>query len=852
MWKVIRKGLVANKIRFMLTAIAVILGVGFISGTLVLTATIQKTFDDLFTNVYATTDAVVRAPEVLSSDIGSGQRPNIPDSLLADVQKVPSVQTAFGNVDFNTSYAQLVDANGKAIGGNGPPTAGVGWDPHPELNQFHLIQGHEPQSNGQIVIDRHTAEKGHFTVGQKVKVLTQQAPKKYEIVGIAKFGNADSLAGASVSLFTMPEAQRINNSVHQFGQISVVAKPGVSQQQVQSDIARALGSKGNYEVLTGKEITKETQDAIAQAVSFFNVIFLAFGFVALFVGIIVIFLTFAIVVAQRTREMALLRALGGSRKQVLGQVLAESVVTGLVASAIGVAFGIVLAFAMRALLDAVGFNLPTTKTVIPASAIVVGMIAGTVVTVISALFPAVQASRIPPIAALRDTAIERTTRRGLRLAIGSVVMFGLGVGSLFYGLFGHPDNALLLVGFGAFFIFIGAFILGPLFAAPFSRLIAAPLPEIKGMTGKLARENAARNPKRTAYTAMTLVIGVALVGFITIFAASAKKSVSHAVDSQFKTDYIITSGGGFGPPKPFSTKLAQDIKALPEIQAASGVAFGDVGINGSRDQVYSVDPPAAEQMLDFDAVSGSFNDLTNGIAVSKNKADDHHWKVGDQIPVTFVKTGTVRLPVQLIFKANTFGNYYVSNATYDKNYDQHLDFVVIAKLKPGVSADQGDKALGPIVDQYPTADLKDNAQYKADQESQVNGIVLFVYALLGLALIIALIGIMNTLALSIHERTRELGLLRAVGMSRSQVRSLVRWESVIIALLGSINGLGIGLLFGWSLVRALKPQGITQFAIAPGQLIIVVLILAICSVFAAILPARRAAKLDVLQAISTE
>lgn len=852
MWKVIRKGLIANKLRFLLTGIAVILGVAFISGTLTLTATIQKSFDDLFANVYKGTDAIVRAPAVLSSDFGGDQHPNIPDSLLPIVRAVPSVAAASGNVDFNKSYAQLVDSKGKAIGGNGPPTAGIAWNPNPDLNQFRLVEGHAPETNDQVVVDKNTADKGHFTVGQKVRVLTQKAPKNYELVGIAKFGNADSPGGASVTLFTLPEAQRVNNSVHQFGQISVVAKPGVSQQQVQADIANAVSSKGDYQVLTGKEITKETQDAIAQSVSFFNVLFLVFGLVALGVGIIIIFLTFQIVVAQRTREMALLRALGGSRRQVLGQVLSESVVTGVVASAIGVVFGIFLAIGLRALLNAVGFDLPSTSTVVPASAILVGMIAGTTVTVLSAIVPAVQASRIPPVAALRETAIERKPRVVARFLTGAIIMFGIGVGSLFYGLFGNPDSPIRFVGVGALGIFVGAFVLGPLFAGPFSRLIAAPLPRIKGMTGTLARENAARNPKRTAYTATTLLIGVSLVGFITIFAASAKKSVAHAVDSQFKTDYIITSGGGFGPPKPFSTKLAQDIQKLPEIQSASGVAFGDAGIAGSRTQVYAVDPHAAAQLLDYDPVAGSFDSLTTGIAVSKKQADDHHWQLGQTIPVTFVKTHTVPLQIQFIFKANAFGDYYISNATYEKNFDQHLDFAAIAKLKPGVTAAQGTKALEPIVAQYPTAELKDNAQYKADQEATVNGIVLFVYVLLFLALFIALIGIANTLALSIYERTHEIGLLRAVGMSRSQVRSSVRWESVIIALLGSINGLGIGLLFGWSLVQALKDEGITQFAIAPGQLIIVVLVLAIFSVIAAILPARRAAKLDVLKAIAAE
>ena len=392
-----------------------------------------------------------------------------------------------------------------------------------------------------------------------------------------------------------------------------------------------------------------------------------------------------------------------------------------------------------------------------------------------------------------------------------------------------------------------------MFARATALLIAAPLPRIKGMTGTLARENAARNPKRTATTATALLIGVALVGFITIFAASAKASISHAISTQFNTDFIVQGPGSFSPGIGLSPKLAQDIAELPEVEVSTGLRTGAFGINGNRSFVNAVDPKAAARMFHLGDVDGSLSSLTpEGIAVSKKTADDHHWKFGDTIPVTFVKSGNQNLRIQYIFKENTFGDHYISMASYEKNFVDQLDSSVFANLKSGVSAEQGRKAIEAVAKPYPNAKVFDNAQFKQDQEKNINQVVALVYVLLFLALFIALIGIANTLALSITERTRELGLLRAVGMSRSQVRSTIRWESVIISLLGTLNGLAIGLFFGWSVVRALRDNGITTFAIAPATLIVVVVILAIASVGAAVFPARRAAKLDVLRAISTE
>jgi len=854
MWRITRKEIASHKLRFVLLALAVVLGVAFMSGTRVLTATINKSFDDLFADINRGTDAVVRAPAVLKSDFGGGgQRPPIPASVADLVRGVSGVAAAEGNVQLD--YAQIVDKQHKAIGnpGQGAPSLGFGWNANPRLNPFHLVAPGRPPSTGdEVVIDKHTADKAKLHLGDSVEILTQKPPKSYRIVGIAKFGTADSLLGASASLFTLPEVQRIADAPGQFDEVGVVAVSGVTQDQVKANIQTTLARRPdlNLEVLTGKELTKENQNNVHKAISFFSTALLIFALVALLVGMFIIYNTFSIVVAQRKREMALLRAIGASRRQVLGAVIGESVVVGVVASAAGVAGGVLLAEGLKAVLAAFGVDIPAAGIVLPTSAIVTGLLVGTLITVFSAVFPARQAARVPPIAAMRDVAIERPPRRLVRLVMGGVLTIG-GIAVLFAGLF--AGSGILFVGIGALLVLIGVFVLGPLFARAFSRAIGAPIAAVKGMTGKLARENASRNPKRTATTASALMIGVALVGFITIFAASAKASVSSAIDSTLKTDYVIT--GGQGSPT-LSPALDQEIAALPVIQTSTPLRGNQAKIAGSTQQVVAADPQAASQLIDLKPVAGGFDALTpDGLAISKDKADSKHWRLGSVVPAQFVKTGLHQVPltVQMIYKERLLaGDFLMSLSGFEKYFKDQLDFVIFAKLKPGVTPDAGRAALEPVVAKYPNATLKDNAQYKADQVAQVNQIVNLVYALLFLAVFIALIGIVITLLLSIYERTRELGLLRAVGTSRAQVRSIVRWESVIISLLGTVVGLVVGLFFGWSVVLALKSQGFNKFAIAPGQLLVVVIIAAVLGVGAAIWPARRASRLDVLRAIGEE
>ncbi len=857
MWKVTRKGLSGHKLRFLLTALAVVLGVAFISGTLVLTATIQKTFDDLFANINRGTDAAVRSANVIKGDFGNDQRANVPASLVTVVKQTPSVEDAVGNIQ---SYAQAVDNNGKAIGGSGPPTFGLGWDPNPKLNQFHLVAGHAPENDGQIVVDKQTADKGHFKVGQRITILTTKAPKKYELAGIAKFGTVDSLAGASIILFTPAEAQRLANVTNEYSQISVVAKPGVSQTQVAQDIEQTLLTDpathaNQYQVITGKALTKENQDSVRKALGFISTALLVFAFVALIVGMFIIYNTFSIVVAQRMREMALLRALGASKRQVLGSVIGESVVVGALASAVGVAAGVGLSIGLKGVMNAVGFQIPGSGVVLRPSAVVIGLLVGTIVTIVSAVVPARQAARVPPVAAMRAVALERPINRIRRLGLGGLIV-ALGLVALFLGLFG--SSGITFVGIGALLMLVGVFVISPLFARQLARIIGVPLTRLRGIVGSLSRENAARNPRRTATTGAAVMIAVSLVGFITIFAASANASIGSAIDQQLKTDYIVTLKGGGGPGGGgISPALAKGIKALPEIEASTPIRLGAAEISGSQTFLAAADPTQIAQLYDFGVTAGSVSalDAPNTIAVSTRKADSKHLKVGSLLSTRFVQAGTEQLRVAFIYKNNALaGDYVISLTTFERNFAPQfqLDTQIFAKLKPGVSASQGRAAIEPLVAPYPNAELKDNAQYKADQKKQVNQVLVLIYVLLFLAVIIAFIGIVNTMTLSIYERTREIGLLRAVGGSRRQVRSMVRWEAAIIALFGTLLGIAMALFFGWAVVDSLRDQGFTKFSAAPASLVFIVVVTALATLGWASLPARRAAKLDVLRAIEQE
>ena len=854
MLRVALKGVLARKGRIVTTGIAVMLGVGFVVGTLVLSDTIRKVFDDLFADVNDGIDVFVRSSETVELDFGPELRGTVTEDVLATVLEVEGVVAAEGQV--GPAYAQFVDQDGEPIGspGQGAPTFGFNWLETDELNPFTLLDGGEaPTGPDEVVMDRGTAEDEGFEVGDTVTVLSKVEPREFTITGIARFGTADSPAGASVALFEEPTAQELLGTPGEYDGVAAVADESVDQPTLAFNIGVGLELReqdAEVEVLTGAELIEEEQNDIAEGLSFFTTALLTFAIVALIVGGFVIYNTFSILVAQRAREMALLRAIGAARKQVIGSVLIESVFVGLIGGAVGVGLGVLLARGLQNLLNAIGLDIPSGVSVVTFWTVFWGMTLGLVTTMVAALIPAWKAARIPPVAAMRDVALDRSGFSRVRTLIGLVIT-AVGVLLVAVGLFTDMGDGLLIVGIGAGSVFLGMTILGPVLAPPVATFVGAPLPRLKGITGRIARDNALRNPKRTASTAAALMIGVGLVGFITIFADSAKGSIEKIVDEQFVGDIVVDSGSfDFGGVSP---DLAEDIRALPETDAVSGLRYTGADVGGFDQLITSVDNDAYE-IFDIGIIAGSTDGLeANEIGLFEDKAVDFAVDVGDTLPVTFPGGEALEMTVASVYTENTLaGDYVVNTETYLANVANPLDTSVFVLTADDTDTEDAVTAIEGVAADYPNAEVQNLDEFKSSQSDQINQFLFMIYALLALAVIIALFGIANTLALSIIERRRELGLLRAVGMTRRQVRSAVRWESVIIAVFGTLLGLAIGLFFGWALVRALADEGFDVLRIPVGQLLVVVAVAALAGVGAAIVPARRASRTDILDAVFDE
>lgn len=853
MWGIALKGVIAHRLRYALTTLAILLGVAFISGTFVLADTMNNTFNGLYDQIYSGTAAVVRATQPFNPGITFAiQRQQIDASLANTVAKVPGVRAVAPDVE---GYAQLIGKNGKPIGmaSNGPPLLGVAWTDVTALNPLRLLPGGQPpRGPGEVVIDKHSADVGHFSVGDKVRILTQNSPAPYTITGIAKWGSADSPLGATIAAFDLPTAERLLGHPGKVNALDVQADPGVSQDTLVTRISGAIHTPG-VQVVSGLSVTAEGQQTVHQSLAYLSTFLLVFGFIALFVGAFVIFNTFSIVVAQRLRELALLRAVGASRGQVLAEVLGESAVIGLIASAAGVAAGVGLAAGAKAALAGLGIDLPASGLVISTRTVLIGLAAGTLVTVVSAIAPARRAATIPPVAALQEVAAEppqasaaRTARR-VALAVAGVVILGT-------GLFVHTGSRLPLVGIGAATVFMGVALLSPYMARPVCRALGAPLANT-GTTGKLARENSTRNPSRTSSTAAALMIGVALVSMFTVLAASIRTSTGSVIDNDLRADFVVSSGAVTGGGSGFSPSIERSLAALPQVGEVAGIRGGIVKAFGTVTPVVAADPAKAAPLFDIGVTQGNLAAITpGGIAVSTQLAASKHLRLGSPVAVTYPTTGTKTYTVQAIYtqRSVTGGDYVLPLAAAEANFPQALDLTVYVKLAPGVTTAAARPALQHALAAYPNATLQDQAQYKAQQEQQVNGLLNLMYGMLALAVIIALIGIANTLALSIYERTRELGLLRAVGATRRQLRVMVRYEALVIALFGAVEGLVLGVAFGWAIVASMRSQGVTSLVFPIPQLLAIAVIAGLAGVVAAIAPSRRAARLNVLQAVTTE
>ncbi len=848
MWRATIKGLWAHKVRLGLTALAVVLGVAFVSGTYILTDTMNRAFDSLFQTVEKGVAVDVsgipkfKATGPGGEDAGSPER--VPGSLLEQIRAVPDVRAAEGSLG---GYAQPVDKHGKAITTGGAPNLGFSWVDDPNLASVTLTQGRAPTGPTQVAIDAGTAEKYGFHLGDPIKVLLQGPSIQASVVGIFRFGSANNLLGATIVSFDPQTAQRALVGGGNWDDILVAAKPGVAPSALAAGIQKILPS--GYQAQTGTQAAAENSATIKKGLAFFNVILLVFAGIAVFVGAFIIFNTFSILIAQRTRELALLRALGASPAQVRRSVIAEAFIVGLVASVVGLVAGFGIAIGLKGLLKAFGLDLPTTTTQLLPRTIIAAIVVGTVTTLIAGIGPALRAARVRPVEALRDA--EPTAKRlsGRRIASGLVVLV-LGVALLLVGLFTGPKNPAALVGLGAMSVFLGVAVLAPLVARPVAGALGRPIGRL-GMAGRLGRDNSVRNPRRTATTSAALMIGLALVAMVSILAASVKSSTDDVLQRTLRADYLVTGSGGF---QPFSQDAATALRESHAFSAVEEVRQGVFGLHGNATTLGGIDPAQLEGVTNLPITSGRLSDLGEGdLMVWDKTASDNGWSVGTEVPVQFARTGTRTLKVVATYSDNTLvGNYVVSLSTYEANYTQQLDTFVLAKTAPGVSSTQAKAAVRSVERSFPNVQIQDQAEFRESQSKQIDQLLGLITALLSLALLIAVFGIVNTMALSVYERTREIGLLRAVGLTRRQTRAMVRWESIIIAVFGAVLGTAVGIFFGWAMVRALKDQGLTVFSVPVGQLLLYVVVAGILGVIAAIWPARRAAKLDVLRAITTE
>jgi len=850
--KLTLRGLRAHKLRMVATLLAVLLGVGFMVGTQVLGATLKKSFDDIFVDVYANIDAVVRSDTVVEGPFGNDERLLIDEGMTADVLAVDGVTAAEGQV---RGTLTIVGKDGKALynAQAGPPMFGLNWFTDPDVNNWNLVGGVAPASRADVVIDQATADDGGFAVGDPITLDLSIGPTEFTVSGIATFGELDDYAGAPAVLLDTATAQELVGEPGKFSWISAVGDD-VSQEQLVDSLSEQL--PGGTQAITATAFADESADPFREFIDQFTSFITAFGWIALFVGGFIIYNTFTVILAQRTRELALLRAIGASRRQVLSSVVGEAAVTGILGGLLGAAFGIVLATGLRAGLGAIGFDLPSTPLVIEAAAFITPLLLAFVITVVSALIPAVRASRIPPVAAMSSAALDVSNRSVARFVIG-VVLAVVSVIVFVAGMNAEGETALLRVGGSLLLTFITAVVLGPLFVRPLSAVLGAPGARLSRIAGQLARENARRNPARTSTTAAAIVIAVGLVATIAIVASSAKASVSELTENTVVSDFVVIDSSFQG----FSPKLASDVAALPEVAVATGLRFGFGEIGGEGAVLLGVDPVAVGELFNLEVAEGSLAGLgVDGIAITSDTATESNLGLGDVVPATLVSAGAQMFTVAAIYDDNPAlqgANYLISQEAFDSRFpaSRQADGQVLIKLDDGADPEAVRPSIEAIVAEYPTATLQNLDELQADQAGQIDFFVNFLYGLLFLSVLISLIGVVNTLLLSVYERTRELGLLRAVGAIRSQVSSMVIQEAIIIALIGTIIGLVIGLGFGWALVSALA-SGAENFKLiyaVPTSTIIVVFIGAVVAgVGAGLYPAFRAGRLNVLDAVSSE
>ncbi len=843
------KSLWARKARALATTFAVVIGVAFVAGSYVLTDTIFAAFDEIFGESLKGTSVVISAENPVKQE--NGEVPTISASLLPRVQRTPGVKLAAGAI---FTPGGFFDSEGNKIGNKFAPKF-ISSELPGSLESLTYIKGRRPRGPTEASIDKAAAESSGLEIGQTIKLIGQGSARSFELVGFTRLGGA-SFGGASIAQVTLPVAQRLTHKAGRFDQISVAADGGVSATLLKRRLAREMPA--GVRVETAKENADRGSEEIRENLSFLQIFLLVFAFIAILVGCFLIFNTFSITVAQRVSEFGMLRTLGASRRQILADVVVEALAIGLVGAVIGIGGGFLIALLLNALLEAFEIDLPTTGLVMESRTIVVSLLIGVVVTVLSSLVPALRSTRVPPIAALHAfTPAPSRRRRLLGLAV-SLLLGAAGLAAVLFGLFGSAGSgtAAGLIGGGAVVIVLAVSLFSPRLVPPLAAIAGWPLERLRKLIGRLSRENAQRNPSRTAVTAAALMIGLTVVAFVTVFAAGLKGSVAQVVDENFAGGLVIQNSDGFSPIPAGAARAARRVPGVATVatvraeQAKLLPGGGGVGVSAaSRD---------LERTVQIEWKKGgpaSLRRLRDGQAVlSSGFASDHGLELGDRFRLLSQtrRRPAFRVVGEFDSKLGVLGSVLITQAAMARELGQSQDTIDFVQVKPGADAAEVQAILTAGIERaFPVAEVLNQQELKEFREEQVDQLVNLIYALLLLAILISLFGIANTLALSIHERRRELGMLRAIGMSRRQVRTMIRYEAVITALIGAILGMALGLIFATLIAQPLKDEGFTlSYPVVP--LIAMLVFAALLGVIAAIPPARRASRLDVLESLQYE
>jgi putative ABC transport system permease protein len=858
MIRVALRGLSGRKFRTALTAIAIVLGVAMMSGSYVLTDTIDKAFDAIFVESYAETDVVVTGKDAGISFEGETAPPGpIPEGVLEQVRGVDGVDVATGTVtDLQT---KLIKADGESIDTGGAPSFAFGIATAAEYDRFNplnLVAGRWPAGGQEVAIDERVADEEKLAPGDRIGVAALGPARQYEIVGIARYGDLSSLGSATFAIFDVPTAQALLGKRGKLDAVQAAAESGVVPEELVRRIRAEVGN--SVTVRSGSEQATEESDEVATFTTIIRYFLLTFAGIALFVGAFVIFNTLSITVAQRTREFATLRTIGASRRQVLGSVIVEALVIGLLASVIGLFAGLGLAVGLNKLFVALNVELPQTDTVFATRTIVVSLLVGTLVTLVAGLSPALRATRVPPIAAVREGAtLPRSALARFAPSIAAVTVL-IAVLALSYALLADgiaTGTRFVLLGVGVFALFAGVALLSSRLVVPLARVVGIPARRLGGAAGKLAEGNAMRDPGRTASTAAALMIGIALVTFVGVLAEGLRASNSDAIEAQIQADLVVTSQDGYSE---FPAAVGDAAAALDGTEVVSNVRQDVAELNGTGANLTGLDGSSINAVYDFRWTEGSDEDLAglgaDGAVLPDDVADDKDLAVGDSFNVLTADNDRRDFVVRAIYDGSPFypllGTASISQAAFDDLYDRPRNRFTLINV-PGVPGAADKSSVEQGLEGFPDTRVQTRQEWIDKEDEEISQFLLLLYVLLALSVIVSLFGMVNTLALSVFERTRELGMLRAVGMTRRQVRRMVRHESVITALIGAALGLPLGIFLALLVTQALSEYDL-QFAIPTGALITFVIVAIIAGIVAAILPARRAARLRVLEALQYE